>query len=176
MILDMSWIVVDVESDGPAPGKYSMVCLGAVLVEPTLSKTFYGQTRPISDQFIPDALAISGFSRQQHEAFDEPAAVMQRFRDWIAQHSQGRPIFVSDNVAFDWQWINYYFHTYLGDNPFGHSGRRIGDLYCGMVKDSFAQWKHLRKTTHTHHPVDDAKGNAEAILAMKEMGLKIPSR
>ena len=37
----MSYIVVDVESDGPAPGIYSMVCFGAIVVEPTLSKTFY---------------------------------------------------------------------------------------------------------------------------------------
>jgi hypothetical protein len=43
-----------------------------------------------------------------------------------------------------------------------------------MVKDSFASFKHLRKTKHTHHPVDDAKGNAEALLHMKEsLGLKI---
>ena len=172
----MSWFVVDVESDGPVPGRYSMVSFGAVLVEPSLSQTFYGQTRPISEQFIPDALAVSGHSREQHMAFDDPAAVMGRFRDWLAATSHGRPIFVSDNVAFDWQWINYYFHTTLGENPFGHSGRRIGDLYCGMVKDSFAGWKQLRKTPHTHHPVDDAKGNAEAILTMKEMGLKIPSK
>jgi hypothetical protein len=31
----------------------------------------------------------------------------------------------------------------------------------------------LRKTPHTHHPVDDAKGNAEALIEMKKMGLKI---
>ena len=37
----MSLIVVDVESDGPIPNRYSMVCFGAVVVEPTLSKTFY---------------------------------------------------------------------------------------------------------------------------------------
>jgi hypothetical protein len=172
----MSWFVVDVESDGPVPGKYSMVSFGAVLVEPSLSRTFYGQTRPISEQFVPEALAVSGHSRQQHEAFEDPAAVMARFGDWLAANSQGRPVFVSDNVAFDWQWINYYFHTFCGANPFGHSGRRIGDLYAGLVKDTFAAWMHLRKTSHTHHPVDDAKGNAEAILAMKEMGLKIPSK
>ncbi len=36
-------------------------------------------------------------------------------------------------------------------------------------------FKHLRKTPHTHHPVDDAKGNAEALLTLKEqLGLKIP--
>jgi hypothetical protein len=40
----------------------------------------------------------------------------------------------------------------------------------------YAKWKHLRKTIHSHHPVDDAKGNAEALLAMKEMGLKIETK
>lgn len=172
----MSWFVVDVEADGPIPGKYSLVSLGAVLVEPTLSKTFYGQTRSVTDAFLPEALAVSGITREQHQSFDDPADVFARLRDWLAATSAGRPVFVSDNVAFDWQWTNHYFHTYLGSNPFGHSGRRIGDLYCGLVRDAFASWKHLRKTPHTHHPVDDAKGNAEALLAMKEMGLKLPTK
>src|SRR5262245_30044432 len=172
----MSWFVVDVEADGPIPPAYSMVSFGAVLVEPTLSRTFYGQLRPISDKFITEALAVTGVTREQHESFDDPADVMQRFAQWLSESSAGRPIFVSDNLAFDWQWINYYFHTYAGDNPFGHSGRRIGDLYCGLVKDAFAGWKQLRTTAHTHHPLDDTKGNAEALLAMKEMGLKIPTK
>jgi len=42
-----------------------------------------------------------------------------------------------------------------------------------MMKDSRASWKHLRKTKHTHNPVDDAMGNAEALLEMQKMGLKI---
>jgi hypothetical protein len=173
----MSWIVVDVEADGPAPGRYSMVSLGAVVVEPTLSATFYAQVRPISEEYVPEALAVSGITREQHQAFDEPGKVMTRFADWLRTTSAGRPIFVSDNLGFDWQWINYYFYTFTElANPFGHSGRRIGDLYAGLVKDSFAGWKHLRKTTHTHNPVDGAKGNVEALVAMKEMGLKIPSK
>ncbi len=61
---------------------------------------------------------------------------------------------------------------YLGRNIFGFSARRIGDLYCGVVKDSRAKWKHLRKTTHTHNPVDDAKGNAEALLEIEKLGVK----
>ena len=56
--------MVDIESDGPIPGDYSMVCFGAVVVEPGLEKTFYGQTKPISGKWIPEALAISGFSRE----------------------------------------------------------------------------------------------------------------
>jgi hypothetical protein len=43
-----------------------------------------------------------------------------------------------------------------------------------MVKDTSPNFKHLRKTRHSHNPVDDAIGNAEALLHMKnEMGLKI---
>ncbi len=30
----MAYIMVDVESDGPIPGDYSMVCFGAIVVEP----------------------------------------------------------------------------------------------------------------------------------------------
>lgn len=172
----MSLIVVDVEADGPAPHLYSMVSFGAVIVEPSLSKTFYGETKPISEEWIPEALAVSGFSREKHETFRDPEPVMIEFAEWLDKNSKGRPVFISDNVAFDWQWINYYFHRYLGRNPFGFSGRRIGDLYCGMERDLFTNWKHLRDTRHDHNPVNDAKGNAEALLKMKAMGLRMPSK
>jgi len=175
----MSYVIVDVEADGPIPHKYSMVCFGAVILEPTLSKTFYGKTKPISNLWVPESLAVSGFDRQQHESFDEPVKVMEDFVEWLSKNSIGKPTFISDNVAFDWQWINYYLHAYIGKNPFGFSGRRIGDLYCGMKMDTGlnAEWKRLyRKTTHDHNPVNDCLGNAEALLAMKNMGLKIPTK
>ncbi len=174
----MSYIVVDVESDGEIPYQYSMVCFGAVIVEPTLCKIFYGKTKPISEIWKPESLAISGFSREQHLEFDDPKLVMLEFAKWIADNSIGRTIFISDNLAFDWQWINWYFHWFVGKNPFGFSGRRIGDLYCGMKMNCGlnSEWKRLyRKTSHDHNPVNDAKGNAEAMLYMKKLGLKFPS-
>lgn len=174
----MSYIVVDVEADGPIPHHYSMVSFGAVLLTPALDKTFYGKTRPISDKWIPEALAVSHSSRQEHEGYEDPAVVMESFKQWIAASSTGRPIFISDNPAFDWQWINWYFHHFLGANPFGFSARRIGDLYCGMKLNCKlnGEWKRkLRKTRHDHNPVNDAMGNAEALLSMKEMGLIIPT-
>ena len=170
----MSYISVDCESDGPIIGVNSLVCFGAVVVEPTLSKTFYGKVKPISKQFNPEALSISGFSREEHEKFDDPFDVMFEFAEWINKNSKGKPILISDNPGFDASWLNAYLHIYnSGKNPFGWSSRRIGDLYCGIVKDSRAQWKHLRKTNHDHNPINDAKGNAEAVLAMQKMGLKI---
>lgn len=168
----MSLIVVDWEADGAVAPIYSGVCFGAVVVEPTLSKTFYGEVAPISDIWVPEALAVSGFSREQHLEFEKPETTMPRFAEWANDVSNGNPVFVSDNLAFDWSFTLYYMHRYVGKNPFGFSGRRIGDIYCGMKLDPHAPWKHLRKTKHTHNPIDDAKGNAEALLAMREMGFK----
>ena len=170
----MAYVMVDIESDGPIPGDYSMVCFGAVIVEPELNRTFYGKLRPISEKWIPEALQVSGFTREEAERFDQPAEVMSAFAAWLEQHVRDRPMFVSDNNGFDWQFINWYFHHFMGANPFGHSSTNLGSLYKGMEKDAFVNFKHLRKTRHTHNPVDDAMGNAEALLHMKNvMGLKI---
>lgn len=135
----MSLIFVDVEA-GPAPGAGRMREFGAV--EFNTRETFFG---------IDD-------SRETFEAFAW----------WLAQVSEGRPIFVSDNPAFDWQWINYHFHQYQGRNPFGWSARRIGDFYAGLVGDfrASSEWKSLRRTPHDHNPVHDAMGNVEAFDRM----------
>ena len=169
----MPYVMVDVETDGPIPGDYSMVCFGAVIVEPSLERTFYGQLKPISEAFVPQALEVSGFSREDCLSFDDAKVVMDRFAAWLDANCKGRLMFVSDNNGFDWQFINWYFHHFTGANPFGFSSTNLGSLYKGMQQDTFVSFKHLRDTRHTHHPVDDAIGNAEALLKMKDMGLKI---
>lgn len=147
----MSLFVVDVESDGPASGLYSMVSFGVVRVDAALATKFHAQVRPISEKWSAEALAVSGITREEHLKYEDPGEVMGCFALWLKEHSKGRPVFLSDNPAFDWQFINYYFHAFSKGNPFGFSARRIGDLYCGLVKDMSAgsEWKKLRKTKHT---------------------------
>ncbi|MEE8428446.1 MAG: 3'-5' exoribonuclease [Gammaproteobacteria bacterium] len=170
----MTYVMVDIEADGPIPGDYSMISFGAVIVEPLLERTFYGKLKPISEQWVPEALAISGFSREEVMKSDDPEQVMGKFKAWIKQNVDGHPMFISDNNGFDWQFINWYFHHFIGDNPFGFSSTNLGSLYKGIVKNTRKNFKHLRKTKHTHHPVDDARGNAEALIAIKEKyGLQI---
>lgn len=169
--------MVDIESDGPIPGDYSMISFGAVLVDEKLDRTFYGKIKPISENWIPEALNVSGHTREETMGFDEPKKVMAEFRDWVNTNSKGKPIFISDNNGFDWMFVCWYFHHFIGENPFGWTSRRLADLFCGIEKDTFAKWKHLRKTAHTHNPVDDAMGNAEVLWLMKnEMELKISLR
>jgi len=171
--------MVDVESDGPIPGDYSMISFGAVLAEPDKyktpgfrHKTFYGKLKPISDKWIPEALAVSGHSREETLTFADPKLVIDDFADWIKRLNT-RVTFISDNNGFDWQFINWYFHHFTGTNPLGYSSQNLGSLYKGMVKNSSQNFKHLRKTKHTHNPVDDAIGNVEALYYMiNEMGYK----
>lgn len=172
----MSYISIDIEADWPCPWLYSIVSIWAVIVESELTKTFYAELAPISDQYNEEALAISWFSRWEHECFNDPQQMMEKFEKWIEANSNGKPKFIADNLAFDWQWINYYFHKYLGYNPFWFSWTRINDLYAWMEKDvrQSNKWqKKYRKTKHSHNPVDDAKWNAEAVLAFKWLWLNI---
>ncbi len=169
----MTWIMVDIEADGPCPADFSMVCFGAVVVEPGLSRTYYGGLiKPVSDKWIPEAIAVSGFTREQAQAGRAPADVMAEFVAWL-KGLRGQPRFVSDNNCFDWQFVNWYLWHFTGGNPFGHSSTNLGSLYKGLVRQMSKNFKHLRKTGHDHNPLNDAIGNAEAMLQLKELGLAI---
>jgi len=174
--------MIDIEADGAVPHLYSMVSLGAVVIDPErkMDQTFYGRFKPISDEWVPEALAVSGHTREGCMNFPDPEKEMVRFDNWVREVSgtrRGRggeecpdARFISDNNGFDWQWVNYYFHRYLGENPFGHSSTNLGSLYKGRVNSMFKNFKHLRKTKYTHHPVQDCIGNCEAVYAMMDQG------
>ena len=165
----MSYFVVDIEADHTTPATGSMISLGAVKVVDGLEETFYGELAPISPLWNPDALAVSGFSREETLEFPEPDKTMKEFNEWILDvNGSGRPTMFSDNIAFDWMWTAYYFDMCLIKNPFGWSGRRIGDLVCGLENDMRFQWKKWRKTKHDHNPVNDAKGNAEVLIKLRD--------
>jgi len=171
------WVMVDVESDGPCPGLYSMISIGAVTFEGLTClkrETFYAKLSPITGRWEEEALKVCGFTRAETETFDNPLTVMKEFEQWLTTVAGPRPMFISDNNGFDWQFVNYYFHYYLGRNPFGHSSTNLGSLYKGLVKNTRKNFKHLRKTKHSHNPVDDATGNVEALYYMVHyLGLKI---
>lgn len=106
-------------------------------------------------------------SRATFHGIGATKKTFEKFEEWLNEvNTKGlRPLFVSDNPAYDWQFINYYFHKFLGHNPFGHSARRISDFYAGLMGDfsNTQKWKKLRITEHDHNPVHDAMGNLEAF-------------
>ena len=162
--------------DGPVSPLYSIVSFGVVCLHPDhTTETFYGQLHPLEGaDWIPEALAVSGHSREEQLTFPPAEQVMKKFEAWVNKtNRQGRPMLMSDNIMFDGGNISYYLHRFLGENMFGWSGLDINDLHKGVKQDMRVRLNKLRKTKHTHHPVDDAMGNAEAVIALQKMGLRI---
>ena len=92
--------------------------------------------------------------------------VAQDLARWLQRLLEGsRPVFVSDNPAYDWQWISGMHDRAGVSNPFGHSARRISDFWAGLNGDwdNTQKWKRFRVTAHDHNPVNDVLGNMEAF-------------
>ncbi|HEY5721587.1 MAG TPA: 3'-5' exoribonuclease [Allosphingosinicella sp.] len=148
-----------------------MINFGAFVIEPSLERGYRSRViEPYSDSFDPGAYAAIRLSREEHVESAEIslAEAMLDFAAWLGELTKDRPVFWSDNPAFDWQWINHGFAVAGMRNPFGFSARRIGDLYAGLKRSvrNTQGWKKLRRTDHDHDPLNDAKGNAEALIAI----------
>ena len=161
----MSLIFVDCEAYGPTPRLGRLTEFGAV--EYKTGEHFHGKliacrpsaANPAVPEPAEDApVTAAEYNQRGYEVFG-------RFRDWLAFNGEGRPVFVSDNPAFDWMWISDGLWRWTNGNPFGHSARRLADFYAGLVGDfhQTQKWKRLRVTPHDHNPVNDARGNVEAL-------------
>lgn len=157
-MMKTQYILVDTEAaEGPTPYSGRMTEFGAVKSHDR--STFHGVFFNSSpDPENPARPVIVG---ERLVSFEEE---MSRFTDWLNESAQ-RHVFVSDNPAFDFMWIADAFDRAGLVNPFGYSGRRIGDIYAGAMGDlrKASKWKKYRVTKHDHNPVNDALGNAEAL-------------
>lgn len=175
--------LVDTEATGPSPFSSCMTEFG--IVDFTTRATFHGvlyDSMPSPQNSAIPVLTGSGpGSRYQRDTDPKPVLtstrrssdvdsrhdVMVALEEWL-DGFEGRPQFWSDNPGFDFMWLAYSFDEAGIDNSFGFSSRRIGDLAAGL-KGKFrdtSSWKRYRKTKHTHHPVDDSMGNAEALATI----------
>ena len=72
------YVSADLEADGPLPGPYSMISVGLSVVGDA-GVNFYSEVRPISNQWDPEALAVSGLDRDRLLREAPPAEeVMQK--------------------------------------------------------------------------------------------------
>ena len=182
MSLPELYVAVDVEADGPIPGPYSMISLGmAVVGHP--DQRFYTELRPISDDFVPQALAVSGLDRERllREAPTAEEA-MAAAASWInGLRRIGRPVFLAAPAVWDGMFMHWYFVRYLGHSPFGATGSGV-DLRSYWMALTGSEWVDTRKgrikhtlglhdLPHTHHAGDDAAELAavfEAVLAQRD--------
>lgn len=169
------YISIDIETAGPNPHDFSLLTIGACVVDEP-AQMLYIELQPVNSRFVPEALAISRLSMQHLEKHGiHPKDAMAQFEAWVnAQTAQGGvPVFVAFNAAFDWMFINDYFHRFLGRNPFGHTALDIKSFYMGLWG---VQWRetsmrylgprYLGDQQLTHHALRDAMDQAQIFRKM----------
>jgi ribonuclease T len=176
------FISVDVESSGPIPGEYSLLSIGACNVDDA-RQTFSCELKPINSNADPKALEISGFSLEDlARNGTPPTEAMNAFLVWlqsIADESDAL-VFVGFNAPFDWSFINYYFHKFVGRNPFGFAGLDIKAYYVGATG---CRWADTRSSAidaalnpihkSDHSALHDAQYQAELFRLIRR---KVMSR
>jgi len=126
-------ISVDCETSGSVPGIYSLLTLGACVVDDD-SKAFSASFKPISEAFELDAMKVNGLDLADLAVNGmEPEEALVAFATWISSvlGTDGVPVFVGLAAAFDWQFVNWYFLRFFGTNPFGFAPLDIKALYMG---------------------------------------------
>jgi len=173
------YVAVDVEADGPIPGPYSMISLGmAVAGRPDLH--FYTELKPISDDFLPQALAVSGLDRDKLIA-EAPTAqdAMRAAATWInGLRTVGRPVFLAAPAVWDGMFVHWYFVRFTGSSPFGPTGSGV-DLRSYWMGRTAGEWSQSRKSDilrgvdlrlpHTHHAGEDAAELAQIFDAVRRL-------
>lgn len=175
------YVSVDVETSGPIPGKFSLLSIGAAVVG-NLDENFYVELAPISERFIPEAMKVVGSDLDHfREKGVPPGRAMHKFEKWVnSLDTKEGPTFVGFNAVFDWSFINWYFHEFIGRNPFGIGGIDIKSYFMGMSGARFDETaasslppRFKGNLAHTHNALDDAKEQGEIFRKMLEERSKI---
>ena len=175
------YIVVDVETSGPTPGKYALLSIGACTIcNPR--QTFYVELQPDVEDVLGEAMQINKLSLDElRKAGLPPREALAQFSDWIhgVLPENHKAVFTAFNAPFDWMFINHYFHNYLGLNPFGYKALDIKAFYMGVYGVSWSDTSHNKvsaKLTHNqelpHHALKDAIMEADLFEMILEESLK----
>lgn len=161
----------DIEANGPIPGLYSMLSLGTVLFTGTGVEigSFYANLQPLEGAAEhPETMAFWAEHQTAYQmtrtSLEEPARVMQDYVNWLAQFDAPK-IFVAYPIGFDFTFVYWYLHRFVGISPFHHSGLDIRSYGMALTGQPFMRntkkywpkdWKPAA-APHTHQALLDAR-------------------
>lgn len=176
------YVSVDIESDGPIPGDYSMLSLGAAAFDQggKMLGTFTVNLEllPGAKQ-DPDTMkwwAGQGTAYAEATSNPKPCVIgMRDFARWVEQ-LPGKPVFVGYPTGFDFTFVYWYLVHHGVRSPFSFSAldmksyaaALMGGGYRDVSKREMVKRWPLDKSVphHSHVAVEDAIEQGHLFMAM----------
>lgn len=163
------YVSTDIETDGPVPGRHSILSLGsaAFLADKTLVGSFSANLETLPGR-TGDPRTLAWWQTQPaawaacRQAPEPPDLAMQGYVDWL-RGLPGRPVFVAYPAAFDFPFVLGYLTEFVGENPFGYAVIDIKTFAMALLRKPYrasgkasmpARW--FDPAPHTHVALDDA--------------------
>lgn len=176
------YVSIDIETDGPIPGTYSMLSLGAVAFDETGKEieSFWGNMWAL-DGATQDPDTMKWWATQPEAwkaATDDPhnpKHVMEEFV-WWAESLPGKPIAVAYPAGFDWTFVYWYLMNFARRSPFGfqcldlksYAAAVLGVPFREVSKRKMPKEWFAGLGQHNHVAVDDAREQGKLFFAMKD--------
>ena len=179
----------DIEADGPSPAFNNMISIGIVFTntDGKVVDEFLGDFKPLLNH-PEDADTMKHFwyrdenNRAELKRIQENAKdameTMDDLNNFLKKLKAKRINWVARPAAYDWQWLNYYFHLYKNENPkaipIGFKAicaRTMRDVYQAQFGVGRKEMEKIAKKwagdeSMTHNPLDDARFQAKVYHAL----------
>ena len=188
----ITYVVCDIEADGPIPGPYSMLSIGAVAVGK--SGTCYGEFEinllPL-DNANQHPITMKWFKNNAPRALEytqqnrvSPKKAMNKFGDWLLTLPNLR-VMAAHPAALDFMWVNWYIQKFLADRLeeppftcpfFSNKGQGAFDIksyavavlnknYTEINRGNYPKELH-DNSKHSHKAIEDAREYAQLLIKL----------
>lgn len=193
-----TFVVTDIEADGPSPLGSSMLSFASVACDVTgaVLGEFEAVLEPRSDRTPhPDTMA---WWETQPEAWvhattnpEPPEVVMPRYADWV-ESLPGFRVFAAAPMIFDGLWMDHYLETYADTRVLGTPLKHARQIFRGggvclytmagtLRGAEYLKWGMQRvppewygHIEHTHRAIDDARGFANVLARLFAISGSLP--
>jgi len=193
-----TFVVTDIEADGPSPLGSSMLSFASVAcdVKGKVLGEFEAALEPRSDRSAnPDTMA---WWKTQPEAWvaattnpERPEIVMPRYADWV-ESLPGYRVFAAAPIIFDGLWMDHYLETFAGTRVLSGPLKNTRQIFRGggvclytmagtLRGAEYLKWGMQRvpaewygNIVHTHRAIDDARGFANVLAKLFEISSGLP--
>jgi DNA polymerase III alpha subunit (gram-positive type) len=168
MSKDIVYVSTDIEANGPVPGLFSMLSIGAAAIRDGQVLSTFTANLELLDGAGEHAETMAWWA-QHPEAWADarfeprPAGeAMLAFREWV-EALPGRSVFAAYPATYDFQFVQWYLWRFTGGTPFGHGAFDMKSFAAALLDVPFTQvakstmpkgWQ--QQSEMSHRALDDA--------------------